>query len=261
MIRIGILISHDSGNMMAIHKACERQTLIEGEVVFVGSDEPGVDGLDYARENDIPTFFVDYRSIMVQQRMSPGSFMGPTNLGTEEKGWLFSRQGIISTKNVRDVGGNLIARAVAEAALLCEMQKYDFDLLVLAGFMRKLTPYFIDRVNTDPAKPRIMNIHSSLLPSFRGRYGYEDTFNHGCKVGGCTVHFVDYGENTGPIIDQISFPIEPKDRLYDVERSGRELEWLLYPSCIQLFAEGRLQVIDGPNGRGLVNILGEGGAR
>jgi phosphoribosylglycinamide formyltransferase-1 len=123
------------------------------------------------------------------------------------------------------------------------MKPYPFDLLVLAGFMRNLTPYFIDRVNSDRRRPRIMNIHPALLPAFAGVDGYGDTFRYGCKVAGCTVHFVDYGEDTGPIIGQRAFPIQPDDTIETIRKKGLKLEWELYPECIQLFAEGRIQTV------------------
>lgn len=110
------------------------------------------------------------------------------------------------------------------------------DLLVLAGFMRVLTPYFIDRIN-DTGKYRIMNIHPALLPAFPGTDGYGDTFRYGCKVGGCTVHFIDYGEDTGPIIGQKAFDIADDDTLDDIKKKGLQKEWELYPQCIQKFAQ------------------------
>ena len=110
--------------------------------------------------------------------------------------------------------------------------------------MGALSPYFIDHIVPNPAEPRIMNIHPALLPSFPGIDGYGDTFRYGCKVGGCTVHFVDYGEDTGPIIGQTAFQIQPNDTLESVKKKGLELEWRLYPQCIQLFAEGRLKAIE-----------------
>jgi phosphoribosylglycinamide formyltransferase-1 len=88
-----------------------------------------------------------------------------------------------------------------------------------------------------------MNIHPALLPAFPGTDGYGDTFRYGCKVGGCTVHFVDYGEDSGPIIGQRTFPIREDDTLDSVRRRGLEEEWQLYPACIQLFAEGRLKIV------------------
>ena len=115
--------------------------------------------------------------------------------------------------------------------------------MVLAGFMRNLTPYFIDRVNTDRNNPRIMNIHPALLPAFPGVDGYGDTFRYGCKVGGCTVHFIDYGEDSGPIIGQRAFPISSDDTLDSIRQKGLALEWELYPQCIQMFAEGRIKIV------------------
>jgi phosphoribosylglycinamide formyltransferase-1 len=94
-----------------------------------------------------------------------------------------------------------------------------------------------------PGEPRIMNIHPALLPAFPGVDGYGDTFRYGCKVGGCTVHFIDYGEDSGPIIGQMSFAITPQDSLESVREKGLAQEWQLYPYCIQLFAEGRLKTV------------------
>jgi phosphoribosylglycinamide formyltransferase-1 len=88
-----------------------------------------------------------------------------------------------------------------------------------------------------------MNIHPAILPAFPGVDGYGDTFRYGCKVGGCTVHFIDYGEDSGPIIGQRAFPILESDTLNDVKRKGLEQEWLLYPACIQDFASGRLTTV------------------
>ena len=139
----------------------------------------------------------------------------------------------------------LCTRAAAEQRLLAEIEaRGPVDLLVLAGFMRNLTPYFIDRFNTDPNHPRIMNIHPAILPSFPGVDGYGDTFHYGSKVGGCTVHFIDYGEDSGPIIGQRAFPIEETDTLDDVKRKGLEQEWQLYPECIQNFARGLLKTVN-----------------
>ena len=138
----------------------------------------------------------------------------------------------------------LTSRVTAESRLLKAMAPYDVDLLALAGYMRTLTPYFIDRVNTDAEHPRIMNIHPALLPAFPGTDGYGDAFRFGCKVAGCTVHFVDYGEDTGPIIGQKAFPIEKNDTLDTVREKGLKLEWVLYPECIDLFAQGRLKIVE-----------------
>ena len=90
---------------------------------------------------------------------------------------------------------------------------------------------------------RVMNIHPALLPAFPGTDGYGDTFRYGCKVGGCTVHFIDYGEDSGPIIGQKTFAISEDDTIETIRAKGLELEWQLYPECVQLFAQKRLAVI------------------
>jgi phosphoribosylglycinamide formyltransferase-1 len=89
-----------------------------------------------------------------------------------------------------------------------------------------------------------MNIHPALLPSFPGTDGYGDTYRYGCKIGGCTVHFVDYGEDSGPIIGQKAFEIDGDDTIETIKKKGLKLEWELYPQCVQLFAEGRLKIVN-----------------
>ena len=103
---------------------------------------------------------------------------------------------------------------------------------------------FNRRINLPPGSHKIMNIHPALLPAFPGMDGYGDTFRYGCKIGGCTVHFVDYGEDTGPIIGQATFPIAATDDIDAVRKKGLSLEWQLYPKCIQFIAEGRLKVVE-----------------
>ncbi len=239
-IRIGALISGGGSNMQAIIDACESNR-INGTVVFVGSDNPEAFGLNMAKKHGIPTFVVDYQNIIRQSADRPLDHQMPEDFDLDK---VLASQRLISDVSDRDkLTRYFSTRAIAEAALLTEMAAYEFDLLVLTGFMRVMTPYFIDRVNTDPSRPRVMNIHPALLPSFPGVDGYGDTYRYGCKVAGCTVHFVDYGEDTGPIVGQKAFEIEPEDTLESVRAKGLKLEWKLFPECIQLFAEGRLKVI------------------
>ncbi len=236
-IQIGALISGGGTNLQAIIDSCEAGE-IDGEMVFVGSDNPGAKGLQRGKKHGIPTFVVDYGQIIRQYRKTPDAVSLPVDFDLED---LVEKQGLFAPEDdPQRVNAFLHTRAVAEAALIEVMQSYDFDLLVLAGFMRNLTPYLIDRINTVPGKPVIMNIHPALLPSFPGVDGYGDTYRYGCKVGGCTVHFIDYGEDSGPIIGQRAFEIQPGDSLDTIKANGLQQEWILYPECIQLFAEGRL---------------------
>ncbi len=237
-IRIGALVSGSGSNLQAIIDCCLNGK-ISGELTFVGSDNPGALGLKRAAASHIPSFVVDYASIIRQFKADPASTHLPADFDYEDT---FAKQCLVGEQDDSDkIQFFLLTRAIAEAKLLKEMARYPYDLLVLAGFMRNLTPYFIDRVNLNRSRPRIMNIHPALLPAFPGIDGYGDTFRYGCKVGGCTVHFIDYGEDSGPIIGQRAFKIAPEDTLESIREKGLQLEWALYPECIQLFAERRLK--------------------
>jgi phosphoribosylglycinamide formyltransferase-1 len=253
-LRIGILISGTGTNMNAIIKACEEKK-IDGEVVCVGSDNREAKGLGTARIKGIPIFTVDYKAQIKKFDENPDSIM--KKLGQYEFpvfDALVKQKSIVKkNKSMEEAIRFLYCKIAAEAELLSQLELFNPDLLVLAGYMKILTAYFIDRFDSNPIIPRIMNIHPALLPAFPGVDGYGDTFRYGCKVGGCTVQFVDYGEDTGPIIGQRSFSINPGDTLEDIKKRGLELEWELYPNCIQLFAEDRMIIVQ-EEGRKIVVI-------
>lgn len=252
-LRIGALISGGGTNLQAIIDACESGQ-IYGEMVFVGTDNPDAKGLARARRHDIASFAVNCKAILREYKQNREKALLPSDFNLPE---IMGKQSLLPPDADPDrLKAFLSGRAVAEARLLEKINAFDFDLLVLAGFMRNLTPYFIDRVNRDNQLPRIMNIHPALLPSFPGIDGYGDTFRYGCKVGGCTVHFIDYGEDSGPIIGQRTFSIGPGDTLEVIREKGLQEEWKLYPECINLFARGRLR-LQKPEGskRTVVEIL------
>jgi phosphoribosylglycinamide formyltransferase 1 len=239
-IRIGALISGGGTNLQAIIDSCESGK-IDGKILFVGTDNPEAKGLARAAKHNIPTFIVDYSSIIKEYGKNPGNIRLPGDFEMKE---LLSRISLFPPETGSEKKEKfIVTRAIAEAELIRKMKPYPFDLLVLAGFMRNLTPYFIDRINTDPGNPRIMNIHPALLPAFPGTDGYGDTFRYGSKIGGCTVHFIDYGEDSGPIIGQRAFQIEPDDTIDSIKKKGLALEWELYPECIRLFAQKRLKTV------------------
>ena len=130
-----------------------------------------------------------------------------------------------------------IPREEHEKKIIEVLKKHKVDLVVLAGYMRIITPYFINQY-----KNRIINIHPALLPSFPGTDGYGDTFRYGCKVGGCTIHFVDDGVDTGPIIIQKTNPIRENDTLESYKKRGLKIEHQAFPEAIKLFCEGRLKI-------------------
>jgi phosphoribosylglycinamide formyltransferase-1 len=124
-----------------------------------------------------------------------------------------------------------------DALLVRELQKHSVELVCLAGFMRIITPTLI---KTFPN--RILNIHPALLPAFPGLHVQKAALEHGVKFSGCTVHFVDEGMDTGPIIIQAVVPVLDNDTEDTLSARILTQEHKIYSRAIQLFAEGRLRV-------------------
>jgi len=124
-----------------------------------------------------------------------------------------------------------------EAEIIARLEENKIDLIVLAGFMRLLSPEFVSRY-----PGRILNIHPALLPSFRGTKAIEDAFNYGVKVTGVTVHFVDEKMDHGPIILQKEVKIEQGDTLASLEKKIHKIEHRLYPEAVRLYVEGKLKL-------------------
>lgn len=128
-------------------------------------------------------------------------------------------------------------RSAYDAALVEALQQYDVELVILAGFMRIITPILID------AFPNaIMNIHPAILPAFPGLHAQRQALEHGAKVSGCTVHFVDAGTDTGPIIIQAVVPVLDGDTEESLSARIQVEEHRIYPRAVQLYAEGRISV-------------------
>lgn len=124
-----------------------------------------------------------------------------------------------------------------EDAIIRHLEENKIDLIALAGFMRILSPEFVSRF-----KFRILNIHPSLLPSFKGAHAIKDAFDYGSKLTGVTVHFVDELTDHGPIILQAQVKIEEADTLEALEEKIHKTEHKLYPQAIKLFVEERLKI-------------------
>ena len=118
-----------------------------------------------------------------------------------------------------------------------ELKKREVGLVVLAGFMRIVGSPLIDSFPN-----RIMNIHPALLPSFPGLHGHKQAIDYGVKISGCTVHFVDKGMDTGPIIIQAAVPVYDSDTEETLSERILKLEHRIYPEAIRLFSENRLKV-------------------
>ncbi|EKU71726.1 phosphoribosylglycinamide formyltransferase [Selenomonas sp. F0473] len=127
-------------------------------------------------------------------------------------------------------------RETFERALLDVLHGRGVTLVVLAGFMRVLSPVFVHAY-----AGRILNIHPALLPSFPGAHAHRDALAYGVKVSGCTVHFVDEGTDSGPIILQAAVPVLEEDTEETLAARVLEQEHRIFPEAIRLYTERRLQ--------------------
>jgi phosphoribosylglycinamide formyltransferase 1 len=127
-----------------------------------------------------------------------------------------------------------------DEAVADELRRFRVDLVVLAGYMRIVTPALIE-----PFRHRIMNIHPSLVPSFPGLKAQWQAKEYGVKVAGCTVHFVTEEVDGGPVIIQAAIAVQPGERETTLATRILEQEHRILPRAIELFAQGRLRV----NGR------------
>ena len=129
------------------------------------------------------------------------------------------------------------SREAYDRELLDVLRQYDVELVLLAGYMKIVTTALVEAFAN-----RMMNIHPSLLPSFPGLDVQKKAIEWGCKLAGCTVHFVTEGVDEGPIILQAAVPILDEDTPDTLAARILEQEHKIYPRAVQLFAEGRLQV-------------------
>jgi len=133
--------------------------------------------------------------------------------------------------------GDFPDRESFESRLIEVIDGHGAELVVLAGFMRVLTPLFVGHYHH-----RIMNIHPAILPSFPGIHGQKQALDYGVRFAGCTTHFVDEGTDTGPIILQTVVPILPDDTEESLSARILAEEHRIYPESLRLWAEDRLLI-------------------
>lgn len=146
------------------------------------------------------------------------------------------RAELAGIKNICVDRKNFSERADFEAELLKHLG--GVDLVVLAGFMRILSANFVKRF-----EGRLINIHPSLLPSFPGAHAHRDVLAYGAKISGCTVHFVDEGTDSGPIIMQAAVDVREDDTEETLAARVLEQEHKIFPRAIKLFIDGRLKIV------------------
>ncbi|RAK11811.1 formyltetrahydrofolate-dependent phosphoribosylglycinamide formyltransferase [Halanaerobium saccharolyticum] len=128
-------------------------------------------------------------------------------------------------------------KADYEEELIGLLKNAGVELVVLAGYMRILSPLFVQEF-----KNQIINIHPSLLPAFKGLDAQKQAVDYGVKYSGCTVHFVDQGMDTGPIIKQAVVEVKADDTADDLAARILKKEHKIYPEAVKLIAEGRIKI-------------------
>lgn len=125
----------------------------------------------------------------------------------------------------------------AQARCIALLQSYDVDYVVLAGFMRIVKPGLLEAFPN-----RVLNIHPAILPAFPGLASWKQALDYGAKVAGCTVHFVDAGTDSGPIIVQKVVPVEDGDTPETLHVRIQVQEHIAYPEAIDLISKGRVRI-------------------
>lgn len=128
-------------------------------------------------------------------------------------------------------------REAFERELVAALRQHEVDLVCLAGFMRVLTPYFIREF-----KGRILNIHPAILPSFPGVESQKQALDYGAKYTGCTVHFVDEGVDTGPVVCQAVVPILDDDTVEALAARILKEEHRIYTEAVNLVIEDKIRI-------------------
>lgn len=129
-------------------------------------------------------------------------------------------------------------RAAYDWEVVGVLKQFHVDLVCLAGFMRVLTPYFVQEF-----RGRILNIHPALLPAFPGLDAQQQALDYGVKFTGCTVHFVDEGVDTGPIVCQAVVPVLDQDTVESLALRILKEEHRIYPEAVRLVVEDRVEIV------------------
>lgn len=241
-LRLGVLVSGGGTNLQALIDR-SRSGDLAAEVVVVVSDNKDAYGLVRAQAASIPAHVVDYRGRRGQE--PSGSSLAPLPSDLDE---IDRKQRILKNPDPSARREQLTRLLLAERELIGCLDRYRPDYICLAGFMRLVSPYFLSHFNRD-GQWRVLNIHPALLPSFPGQHGYDDTYHYGGKWGGVTVHFVDEGEDTGPIIAQAPFPIWPNESLERMRERGLSIEYEVYAQCVNWLAAGQVRIEHTSTGR------------
>jgi phosphoribosylglycinamide formyltransferase-1 len=176
------------------------------------------------------------RRIDAQVAVVVSNLAGAGALARAEKAGVATE--VLPSKGITD-------RAAYDAQLVERLKAHGVELVCLAGYMRIVTPAFLRAFGPSDATrgcPRVLNVHPGLLPAFPGLHAQKQALDYGSRFAGCTVHFVDEGTDTGPIVAQAIVPVLPDDTEPTLAARILEQEHRLYPQAIHWFAQGRLSL-------------------
>ena len=199
-MNIAVLVSGRGTNLQAIIDAAE-SGYIKADISVVISSRKNATALQRARDHGIEAIFIDPQDFWKDKEHK------------EEK------------------------RVEYDKKIIAELEKRNVDLVLLAGYMMMLSPYFVNKY-----KNRIMNIHPALLPSFKGVNAQKQALEYGVKYTGATVHFIDAEMDHGPIIIQDIVPVYDDDTEETLSNRILEKEHKIYVEAVKLFVEGKLKV-------------------
>ncbi|MFB0561970.1 MAG: phosphoribosylglycinamide formyltransferase [Candidatus Lokiarchaeia archaeon] len=199
-MNIAVLVSGKGTNLQAIIDAVE-SGYIKADISVVISSRKNATALQRARDHGIEAIFIDPQDFWKDKEHK------------EEK------------------------RVEYDKKIIAELEKRNVDLVLLAGYMMMLSPYFVNKY-----KNRIMNIHPALLPSFKGVNAQKQALEYGVKYTGATVHFIDAEMDHGPIIIQDIVPVYDDDTEETLSNRILEKEHKIYVEAVKLFVEGKLKV-------------------
>ncbi len=217
MIRLGVLASGSGTNLQALLDACGARP----------ADDAGgarADDVRAARRIDAEV------AVVISNVPGARALERATAAGVDAE--------LLPSKGVAD-------RAAYDARLVDRLRAHRVDLVCLAGFMRLLSPGFLETFGPAPGTngcPRVMNIHPGLLPSFPGLHAQRQCLEYGARFSGCSVHFVDAGCDTGPVILQAVVPVEQGDTEEALAARILREEHRIYPKAVHWFAQGRLSL-------------------
>lgn len=199
-IKLAIFVSGRGSNLEAILQSVDEGKL-DAIPQVVMSNKKGVGALAIAKRYGVPSHVIEgFRPVGVDDRIA-------------------------------------LSRKEHEELILAALDRYSIDYVVLAGYMKILSPFFLSHFKTDEGYYRVINIHPSLLPAFPGASAYDMAFQSGVPESGITVHLVDEQVDHGPVLAQRSFPRYDDDTSETFQARGLAIEHELYPAVLQKIAE------------------------